>query len=196
MPEIERYPLQWPPGRPREKFRSASRFKVASFARVRDDLLNELKLLRARNVIISSNLRLRQDGLPMSNQAQPADPGAAVYFTRNGRDLSFACDRWRRIEDNVQAIRLTIEALRGVERWGSGAMLEAAFAGFAQLPVHAPPPPWYDVLGVPEDAETDYVETIYRELVMTHHPDRGGDGDRMAEINVAYGRFKQERGLL
>lgn len=196
MSEIVRYPLCWPPGRPRERSRSRSRFKVASFTRVRDELLNELKLLRAQRVILSTNLRLRQDGLPLAGQAQPADPGVAVYFTRKGRDLSFACDRWCKIEDNMQAIRHTIEALRGIERWGTGDMVEAAFAGFAQLPVHTPPAPWHVVLGVPAHAPTADVNERYRALAKQHHPDRNsGDDSKAKKINAAYQAFKRERGL-
>lgn len=196
MTEIARYPLHWPPGRPRERSRSRSRFKVASFTRVRDELLNELKLLRAQRVILSTNLRLRQDGLPLANQAQPADPGVAVYFTRKGRELSFACDRWHRIEDNMQAIRHTIEALRGIERWGTGDMVEAAFAGFAQLPVHTPPAPWHIVLGIHPHALPEEVAAKYRALAREHHPDRnGGDDTKAKEINAAYAAFKRERGL-
>jgi hypothetical protein len=193
--DVTRYPLCWPAGRPREKSRSRSRFKVASFTRVRDELLNELKLLRAQRVILSTNLRLRQDGLPLAGQSQPADTGVAVYFTRNRREVCFACDRWHKIEDNMQAIRHTIEALRGVERWGTGDMVEAAFAGFAQLPVHTPPAPWYVVLGVPSHASTEQVNDKYRTLAKQHHPDRGGDEAKAKEINAAYEAFKRERGL-
>lgn len=194
--DATRYPLCWPPGRPRESARQPSRFKVQSFSRVRDELLNELKLLRARSVILSSNLRLRQDGLPLAGQAQPADPGVAVYFTYKTREVCFACDRWRKIEDNMQAIRHTIEALRGIARWGTGDMVDAAFSGFSQLPAHAPPPPWYVTLGCHSHAPTEDVKRIYRELAGRWHPDRnGGDDAKAKEINAAYEAFRRERGL-
>jgi hypothetical protein len=48
--------------------------------------------------------------------------------------MCFACDRWDSVADNVQAIRKTIEALRGIERWGTGDMVQRAFAGFVALP--------------------------------------------------------------
>lgn len=43
--------------------REAAKFEV-SFAVARDDLMRELRLLGAKNVIISSNVPLRKDGLP------------------------------------------------------------------------------------------------------------------------------------
>ncbi len=36
--------------------------------------------------------------------------------------------------DNIQAIRKTIEAMRGLERWGVSDMLQRTFSGFKALP--------------------------------------------------------------
>lgn len=203
MADITRYPLTCPAGRGRTKFPARSKFKVYSFARVRDELLNELKLLGARNVVLSANLKLRNDGLPLANQSQPADAGVAVYFDYKGRAVCFACDRWAKIEDNMQAARHTIEALRGIARWGTGDMVEAAFTGFAQLPAapSAAPAvrPWWVVLGVQSYAATDSVHSVYRLLAKEYHPDRN-PGDEAAkakwnELDAAYTAFKKERGL-
>lgn len=192
-----KYPLTWPVGRPRTTSRQRSKFKVESFTRVRDELLNELKLMGARGVILSTNLRLRMDGLPLAGQPQPADPGVAVYFAYKGRDVAFACDRWTKIEDNMQAVRHTIEALRGIGRWGTGDMVQAAFAGFAALPEARATAlaRWWEVLGVKAHESTEAVTEAYRRLVLQHHPDRGGDPERMAQVNAAYDHFKRERGL-
>lgn len=200
MTTATRYPLSWPAGRPRTRHRSPSKFKVQSFARVRDELLHELKLLGATGVVLSTNLKLRLDGLPLAGQAQPEDTAAAVYFAYKGRDVAFCCDRWAKIEDNLQAIRHTIEALRGIARWGTGDMVEAAFTGFAQLPAARPAlRPWWTVLAVPPHATEDMVTAAYRRLAKEHHPDRNpGDDDakaKFAEVDDAYGRFKRERGL-
>lgn len=88
---------------------------------------------------------MRQDGFPYPKQALPADKGVAIYFTLNSRQMCFACDRWDKVQDNIYAIAMTIEALRGIERWGSGSMVEQAFTGFVALP--APKSP-HDILGV------------------------------------------------
>lgn len=202
MTTATRFPLSWPATRARTRSTQKSKFKVQSFTRVRDELLNELKLLGAKNVILSTNLKLRLDGLPLANQANPDDPGVAVYFRYKDRDVCFACDRWHKIEDNLQAVRHTIEALRGISRWGTGDMVAAAFTGFAQLP---PQPAqrtkraWWEVFGTGAYRSTDEITVIYLRLAKEFHPDRNpGDAEaaaKYAEVDEAYSLFKKERGL-
>ena len=192
------YPLSWPPHRPRTGHRQQSKFKVQSFARVRDELMNQLKLLGAKGIVLSTNLRLRQDGLPLASQANPEDPAVAVYFTYKTRQVCFACDRWRRIEDNMQAVRHTIDALRGIARWGTGDMVDAAFSGFKALPNESivTAPPWHMVLGVPENASAEAISDAFRLLAMKFHPDRNPEGgERMRQVNAAYEDFKRIRGV-
>lgn len=195
-----RFPLSWPAGRPRTNSRVTSAFKRdRSFAEARDLLLHELHLLGARRTILSSNMALRQDGLPRSGQAQPSDPGVAVYFeltagTSHAKPHAMACDRWRHIEDNVYAIAKHVEALRGQQRWGV-ATVEQAFAGFAQLPpARAAGRSWLEVLGMvgplPTDAATrahvlDLAERQFKALAQKAHPDVGGSAEAMADLIAA-----------
>lgn len=189
----EAYPLQWPLGRPRtERWRrERAKFDVG-FARARDNIVAEIGRLAGRypdpNVVISTNIALRRDGLPLANQRQPEDVGVAVYFTYKKRQMSFACDRWEKIEHNMQAIAKTIEALRGIARWGTGDMLEAAFTGFSALPppaqASAGPRTWRDVFGSAVHTRAQMNE-VYRRLAGAYHPDRGGDPAKMAELNAA-----------
>ena len=134
----EAFPLSWPAGRKRTQYRERAKFDT-TFARARDNIVREVGLLAGRygpdpQIVISTNIALRRDGLPLASQRQPDDPGVAVYFLYKKRQMSFACDRWEKIEHNMQAIAKTIEALRGIARWGTGDMLEAAFTGFTALP--------------------------------------------------------------
>lgn len=190
---ITAYPLAWPLHRPRTadwKVERSNFDRKRSLATARDMLINELKLLRGTALIISSNIPLRLDGLPRSGYAAPRDAGVAIYFKRDGQDMAFACDRWDRVEDNLYAIAKTIDALRGISRWGSGDMLKAAFNGFAALP-----PPivagmkrhWREVLGfLPTGTVTAAdVQQLYRHCASLHHPDKGGNTAKMAEINQA-----------
>ena len=189
---MEAYPLQWPDGRPRTKRRQRSRFDT-SMAVARDELMNELRLLGARLPVLSTNVALRRDGLPYSNRMEPDDPGAAIYFTYQDRQMCFACDRWDRVRDNVQAIRRTVAALRGISRWGTGDMVNMAFRGFEALP----PPggysdagepthrPWWEVLEVAPDAPTEIAEAAYRTKARKSHPDAGGSAADMAILNDA-----------
>lgn len=199
---IEAYPIQWPVGWPRteksDRVRAHfSKQVVRSLAVVRDELLNELKLLGAdtESVVINSNMRLRKDGFPVSGQAQPEDVGVVVYFDLNGQPKAFPCDKWDRVEDNMRAISLTINALRGLDRWGSKHMADAAFQGFDALPAQSQQG-WWSVLRISRDALTESVQTQYRSLVMKHHPDRAdGDVELFHQIQSAYEEFKRERGL-
>jgi hypothetical protein len=178
----EAYPLTWPLGRPRTKWPERSNFDV-TLGRAIQDVQHEVKLLGGIALIISSNLPLRRDGMPYANATQPDDRGVAVYFTLKKKPMCFACDRWNRIEDNMRAIAKTIEALRGVNRWGTGNMVEQAFTGFAALPA---PESWWQVLGLSgPDATREQIEDAHRRLIMKHHPDRGGDSELASRINRA-----------
>lgn len=106
--------------------------------------------------------------------------------------MSFACDRWLKIEHNMQAIAKTIEALRGIARWGTGDMLEAAFTGFTALPAPGATRHWREVLGVAHDADMALVRAAYRVLASRHHPDKGGSHDSMAELNAALAQAERE----
>jgi hypothetical protein len=195
---VEAYPLFWPENKARTPSfkRENSRFET-SFAVARDQTLKEIKLLRGRSVVISTNVSLRRDGLPLAGQRNPDDPGVAVYFLdKNGKQKCIACDRYKKVECNIQAISKTIGALRGIDRWGTGDMVEAAFAGFTALPPKpAGPRPWWVVFDCPAHTMTAWVLQEYRNLAMKFHPDRGGSNQQMAELNAAFESFKKERGL-
>ena len=45
---------------------------------------------------------------------------------------------------------------------------------------------YYSVLGAPENASQSEIERLYKILARRHHPDRGGDAERMKTINEAY----------
>lgn len=194
----EAFPLQWPTGRKRTDrwSREPAKFDV-TFTRARDNIVREIEMLTGTrrgwgndaHLVISTNVALRRDGLPLANQRQPDDVGVAIYFTYKKREMSFACDRWQKIEHNMQAIAKTIEALRGIDRWGTGDMLEAAFTGFLALsaPVAAS---WRAVLDIPTGWNRDQVEHKYRRLRSEAHA--AGDTDRFMAINAAWEQAQKD----
>ncbi len=155
--------------------------------RVTARLLNELELLRASRVVVSTNIELRRDGLPYSNQRTPEDRGAAVYFTFKGQPRVLACDRWNRVEDNLYAIAMDINAQRGRIRWGVGSV-EQAFAGYTALPAPggSGAATWYQVLGVAHDAPFDVAKEAYLRESKLCHPDNGGSHESQVRLNAAW----------
>ena len=166
----EAYPLQWPAGWQRTKSPKAARFDT-SLANARDGLLDELRLMKAQYVVISSNVPLRKDGLPFSKYGALSDVGVAVYFQLEGEARCIPCDAWNRVEHNLQAIRKTVEALRGLERWGAKEMMHAAFRGFPAL---AAGDQWHEVLGVAPSADEAEINAAFRGKARSMHPDAGG----------------------
>jgi hypothetical protein len=185
------YPLDWPLGEPRTKFRSASTFRV-DFSRARDELLRELRLLPASSSVISSNVATRRDGIPYANAPKRLDdPGVAVYWTvrKAGVEVShvMACDRYDDVAANVRAIGLSIEALRMLERHGTRSIADRAFSGFVALPANAGASSWRRVLGFSDSEPVDAVAVAakYRARLAIVHPDHGGSGEAMAELTDA-----------
>ncbi len=184
------YPLYWPIGWKRTQNPKKSLYKDKTVNKARKELMREVALLGGEDVIISSNLELRMDGLPRSKQSQPIDKGVAVYFRYKRKTVSFACDKWQAVEDNLWAINLAISAIRTIERSGVSEMLDRAFNGFAALPA---PENWWDVLGVKAHSSTEEIKNAYKQLAMKHHPDHGGDSKEFHRIQAAYETVKAER---
>lgn len=193
---IEAYPLSWPEYRPRNKKRENARFNT-SFRKARDEIIKEIRLLGGSDMIFSSNIPLRNDGLPYASQSHSGlnDPAVALYFTYKKQSMCFACDRWSKVEDNAKAVAATIAALRGIARWGTGDMLKAAFTGFQALPNPDNQTPWFTDLGLSEEESLDsgLVEKAYKSLRSFHHPDKGGNPEQFKKIQKAYETFKQPK---
>jgi hypothetical protein len=203
MSEQTAFPLSWPERWPRTAAhqRRTSPFKRAtssvarlhSMEEVRRELAVELQRLGGTREILSTNVKLRLDGLPYSGQAPPADPGAAVYFELKKKPVSLACDKWNRVEDNIWAIVKHIESIRGQERWGVGSV-EQAFRGYMALPGigESGASDWWKTLGVTINATPEQVKDAYFLLVKKHHPDRGGDPELFLRLQQAYEKFERQ----
>lgn len=195
---IDAYPLHCPTGwsRTPSHRRRASKYRV-NFGQARDQMLQELKLLGATEVIVSTGVPLRRDGLPRAGLAEPADPGVAVYWTAERGPRVMACDSWRTVKENLRAVGLSIQALRTIERAGATQILERAYQGFAALPAPSVEecayPWWHEALGVPPEIAREsphritpeLIEKLYRARARAAHPDSGGSHAAMVRLNAA-----------
>jgi hypothetical protein len=197
------YPLQWPVGwkrtSPARQTRAAFgvRERTEGYRPLRDltieqatrrvrDALDRMGI-RERDFTISTNLKLRQDGYPYSQQPKVSDPGVAVYWIDGKETRCMAVDRYDRIADNLAAVAATLEAMRAIERHGGAEILNRAYVGFAALPGPSnKDPEWWIVLGLQQGAHGVSVTDAYRRLRSQHHPDRGGDAEEFQRIERAY----------
>lgn len=195
------HPLQWPLGRPRTQSRRDAAFskrvreagktydtqKNLSIADAIKRLQDEVDRLRVSDYVLSTNVALRLDGMPRSDQAAPADPGVCLYFTLKGKPHALPCDTYRRVADNIAAIAKHIEATRAIERYGVATM-EEMFTGFTALPSPTAKKPWREVLGLKPEwhGTANEIEVRYRAVAKNVHPDLpGGSHEAMAELNRA-----------
>jgi hypothetical protein len=197
----EAFPLHWPDGWPRTPYRESNhpfggKVHSLTFERARDGLRNELALLGATDIVLSSNVALRADGEAAATHARKrmSDPGVAVYFILKKRTMVMAQDKYTDISANIRSLAMAIDGMRQLRRHGGGTMMERAFSGFLAI---APPDwkkPWREVFGVKPDWTGD-LTSLFREKAKIRHPDSGGNDNLMAELNIAYKEARKELGL-
>jgi hypothetical protein len=209
---INAYPLCWPEG---WKRMSAAQRKYGHFNKTQNETTNYGTWKRKRDltvadgvdrvlaelermgvdrqdVIVSTNVRTRLDGMPRSGERDPDDPGAAVYWKAAGDPMRcMAVDRYTTVADNLAAIAATLDAMRAIERHGGAEIINRAFTGFAALP-ETTTKPWRKVLGFTDSdgkcnrtISLEEVKVRYREMVRTAHPDAGGTPEEFRQITEA-----------
>lgn len=204
------FPLEWPAGFDRSPKRETSAFKLSA-DKSRVHLLKEiLALCGDRNPVISSNVPLRKkDGQMYAEVADDKldDPGVAVYFMFNKKQVVLCCDAWLTPGENLRALGLTVEAMRGTDRWKASGILKRAFSGLKALPAPSAAPgvqtttstttgtgnEWWQILGVSPAAEPEIVKSAYRLLSKKYHPDSSGtaDRDKLHQVQQAFEQAKK-----
>lgn len=167
MSAQRKYPLLWPEGEPRTPYakqRHSSPFQVSSEKALRD-LYAELKRFNAQNVVLSTNVPVRNDGMLYADAMRRRidDAGVALFFDLRGQPFSICCDLYSRVDDNVRALFKIIEAMRTIERYGGSHLSQKSFTGFAALP---PPPDCWKTLGISKGVAEALNERMRREFVM------------------------------
>jgi hypothetical protein len=206
---VSAFPLQWPNGRLRKTSRKRATFgkkvhngrwaetKDLTVADALGRLQDELDRIGARYPVVSTNLETRLDGLPRSGQAEPRDPGVALYFDLKGKPHCMPCDTYDRVADNIAAIAKHIEATRAIDRFGVATVSEM-FAGFTALPAPGAKRPWREVLGF-HDVQLptkSAIDASWKDRAKKAHPDAGGSDAAMSELNDARSAALREIGGL
>lgn len=182
------YPLQWPRGWPRTQpgRRAGGNFRTTVSAAL-TNLRKEVVKIGGKDLIVSSNCTL--------GQSNPADPGVCAYFTYEGEKSAIPCDRWTRVEANLQAIAKTLESMRGIERWGAKHVVKAALMGFAALPGPGQTSrDWRAVLELDATSTLSDAKANFNKLARFRHPDKGGTHEAMAELNNAWTHAQEALG--
>jgi hypothetical protein len=191
------YPLLWPIGRPRTQYPKHSVFSASLYEAI-NGVNYQLHLLGASNVSITSNMRLGASSQLLSRQTSE-DTGIAVYFDYDGSRHVVAIDRFQEFWENMRAIEKSLEAIRGLERWGGAEIVKTSLGGFKELPQNAiimqeTIRNWWDVLQVSQKAEIEIIEAAYKRLLHKTHPDKGGSVDAFQEVQQAYKQAKEGKG--
>lgn len=190
MESVNRYPLEWPIGWKRRTVGQRRHGKFAhggqwiTVTKATERLERELERLGAKNATLSTNVSLRLDGRPRSDE-KPSDPGAAIYFTFKGRATVLACDTYHLTSDNIAALAAHLDSLRAIDRYGVGT-LEQALAGYKALPADTAAD-WRAVFGFAKGSRPSVAEmdTAFKKAARERHPDVGGSEIEMAHLNRA-----------
>lgn len=157
---------------------------------VRDRLMETIAKWQGRikpvGVALECSAGPRRSGQRLESAAERA---VSVTFAagRDAAERTVTVDRWRRPVDNLWALAIGLEQIRLNELRGID---DVARQMYAALPAPKTRDP-YEVLGVRPDAPFAVIDAAYRARAKTLHPDAGGTGEQMAELNAAYEEARQ-----
>ncbi|MEL6280635.1 MAG: hypothetical protein AAFR28_17390, partial [Pseudomonadota bacterium] len=185
-------PLQWPEGWPRHKgprdhgHRFAPRGqRELTLAAATDGLFDELDKLGATAITVSMNIESTR---PLSRQKRAEDPGVSVFFTRGGKPMTMAQDRFDTVAANARSLALAVGAMRAIDRHGGGVIAERAFEGFVGVPAlktgaKAAVEQWWEVLGVSRSSPLAAVRGAWQ--AQSSDAQKRGDMSEAQRLNAA-----------
>lgn len=154
----------------------------ASFAKTMKLLTRELEMLDASNIIVELDVEerhIRMDGYPRAD-ARIGHPAVAVTFESVHGPLRYATCEFTSWTDNLRAIALSMEALRGVDRYGVSKRGEQ-YQGYKAIPVSTDPA---DAIQTKEQA-AEFLSQWggdVRAAVRATHPDHGGNETEFRKV--------------
>lgn len=127
----------------------------------------------------------------------PAPPGvgdvsATVRFELRGTAITVSCSSQYTYRQNLRCVFFAVEAMRLNEKRGIADTLRRAYM---QLDAPKEQRDAYEIMGLRPDVDMETVDDVYRLLAKRRHPDTGGTTEAMQELNDAYARIKEERGV-
>lgn len=185
LDQVSEQRLCWPETKPRAAQRIDGAFKGHEVASVENRIGWEMARWGIRAYIISRN----------NQRLFAGDPGAALWWTdRQGELRVLACDKYKKLANNLRAIQITLEAMRGLERWGAYTAEQAAEG--ARLALPAPDsdsvPDWRKLFGhidgIPNDKQLVLVEHDYR----AKSREANGNAERQKILNLAIEAARKE----
>lgn len=182
------------------------------YARTCDLLVYELERLKVEECVIQLSGVVRggqyKSGLPLETLRTESEPGVILEFTRKGKPLSLPCDHFRTWQDNLRALALTLEHLRGADRYGVTQSGEQ-YRGWEALPPPGAPAAEQamtleralDIIAkwsrVPQHLIREIPsvrEAAIKEARRAAHPDKGASADIAADVGQAAELLKKELG--
>lgn len=194
--KAEKFPLTWPDGFPTTEYRVQSKFDC-NLATARDGIVAQLKLLGVSKYVLSTNAQRNKKGELTDGRLIYPNPGVALYFIYNDDEKVIACDKWKYLHENLRAVEKSLDAIRGLERWGCSDITNRAIGNMKALPEHAGESnkAWWQVLGVKQNASQEEIKKTYWALAKKYHPDTGENPDTTAfdQLTKAYNEAPKQK---
>lgn len=160
------------------------RFAATQSTTIRD-------LQRVMTKIGATSLRIDQDVMQGT---------VKIVFDRAGKRYVRECGKYENSLDNLRVIGLQIEYLyRALEVYAEDIIetsfdieFDRIFNGFLATPDDSAlllgdgKSPWWEILGVKDNASKNDIKNAFRALSLVHHPDRGGRDEDFKRINDAF----------
>lgn len=187
LEQVSESRLTWPETKQRTAGRRSSPFRPHEVATEQRELENEMLRWGVRRFIVSRN----------NQRIFAGDPAVAVWWLDRKNQLRvLACDKWDSLAANMHALCLTLNAMRGLERWGAYTAEQAAEGARPALPppAGAGAPDWRKILGsidgIPRDKQLVLCEHAYRSMSR----EAAGNEPRQRELNLAIEAARKELG--
>jgi len=116
------------------------------------------------------------------------DRQVVLTYTKDGRNCRLEMSKQSRAVDNLRVLFLAIQSIRLNEKRGIGEVLQSAYKQLAGETVFNP----YEILGVMPSSPIEVSEASYKALSRKYHPDAGGSGEKMKELNRAIEEIRKK----